>query len=288
MELSGSRVLVTGGSRGIGEALARRFAAEGARVALVARSAAANDQLVAELGGTAHAADLTDPRQVGGLVERIEAEGGPVDVLVNNAGVDGVGTFDDETAEDLEHLFRLNLLTPAELTRQVLPGMLRRGRGHLVNISSLAGCAVFPGMAGYSSSKAGLSHLTAGLRADLRGTPIGTTLVELGPIPTEMLDRVEGCEPVRASFQRLYRLRLLVDVDREVVARTVVDAVRAGRRHVRHPKRALAFPLLSEAPRRVVELLLTGVQARVGAPDEQVIDLRDETSVSRAPGAGPR
>src|SRR5215207_5634380 len=196
MELSGSRVLVTGGSRGIGEALARRFGAEGARVALVARSAAAIDQLAAELGGTAHAADLTDPRQVGGLVERIEAEGGPVDVLVNNAGMEGGGTFDDETAEDLEHLFRLNLLTPAELTRQVLPGMLRRGRGHLVNISSLAGCAVFPGMASYSSSKAGLSQLTAGLRADLRGTSIGTTLVELGPIPTEMLDRVEGCEPV--------------------------------------------------------------------------------------------
>ena len=287
MDLSDSRVLLTGASRGIGEALARRFAGAGARVALVARSAAAIDQLAAELGGTAHAADLADARQVQGLVERIEADGGPVDVLVNNAGVEGVGTFDAQTAEEVEHLFRLNLLTPAELIRQVVPGMLRRGRGHLVNISSLAGCAVFPGIASYSSSKAGLSHLTAGLRADLRGTPVGTTLVELGPIPTDMLDRVESCEPVRASFQRLYRLRLLVDVDREVVARTVVDAVASGRRHVRHPKRAIAFPLLTEAPRRVVEVLLTGVRARAGAPDE-VIDLREEPPVSRAPGAGPR
>ena len=287
MELSGSRVLVTGGSRGIGEALARRFAAEGARVALVARSAAAIDQLAAELGGTAHAADLTDARQVQGLVERIEAEGGPVDVLVNNAGIEGVGTFDAQTAEDVEHLFRLNLLAPAELARQALPGMLRRGRGHVVNISSLAGCAVFPGMASYSSSKAGLSQLTAGLRADLRGTPVGTTLVELGPIPTEMLDRVDSCDPARASFQRLYRLRLLVDVDRDVVARTVVEAVLRGRRHVRHPKRAVAFPLLTEAPRRVVELLLTGVRARAEAPGE-VIDLREGAPVSRAPGAEPR
>ena len=287
MELSGSRVLVTGGSRGIGEALARRFAAAGARVALVARSAAAIDQLAAELGGTAQAADLTDPGQVRGLVERIEGDGGPIDVLVNNAGIEGLGAFDGQSAEEVEHLFRLNLLTPAELTRQVLPGMLRRERGHIVNISSLAGCAVFPGMASYSSSKAGLSQLTAGLRADLRGTPIGTTLVELGPIPTDMLDRVEECEPVRDSFQRLYRLHLLVDVDREVVARTVVDAVAAGRRHVRHPKRALAFPLLTEAPRRMVEVLLTGVRARAGAA-EPAIDLREQPSVSRAPGAGPR
>jgi len=142
-------------------------------------------------------------------------------------------------------------------------------------------------MASYSSSKAGLSHLTAGLRADLRGTPVGTTLVELGPIPTEMLDRVESCEPARASFRRLYRLHLLVDVDREVVARTVVEAVASGRRHVRHPKRALAFPLLTEAPRRVVELLLTGVPARAAAP-APVIDLREGPPVSRAPGAGPR
>ena len=284
MELSGSRVLVTGGSRGIGEALARRFAAAGARVALVARTERAIEELAAELGGTAHAADLADPGQVPGLVERIEAEGGPVDVLVNNAGIEGLGAFDTQSPEALETIYRVNLVAPAELTRQALPGMLRRGRGHIVNISSLAGTAVFPGMASYSSTKAGLSQLTAGLRADLRGTPVGTTLVELGPIPTEMLARVDGCEPARASFRRLYRLGLLVDVDRETVARTVVDAVAAGRRHVRHPKRAIVFPMLTEAPRRTVELLLTGVRSRdeVAPEGATVIDLRDD----RAAGLG--
>ena len=278
MELPGRRVLVTGGSRGIGEALARRFAAAGARVALVARSEAAIGQLATELGGSAHAADLDDPDQVQDLIGRIEADGGPVDVLVNNAGVQGVGPFDAQSPGEVETTFRVNLLTPAELVRQVLPGMLRRGRGHILNVSSLAGTAVFPGMVSYSSTKAGLSHLTAGLRADLRGTPVGTTLVELGPIPTDMLARVESWVPTKASFRRLYRLGLLVDVDRETVARSVVDAVQAGRRHVRHPKRATIFPLLAEAPRRTVELLLTGVPHRQGPPvdEARVIDLTAE------------
>ncbi len=262
MELSGSRVLVTGASRGIGEALARRFAAAGARVALVARTEAAIKDLAAELDGTAHPADLNDRDQVRALIERIETDGGPIDVLVNNAGIEGAGSFDTQAAEEVESVFRVNLVTPAELCRQVVPGMLRRGRGHIVNVSSLAGTGVFPGLVGYSSTKAGLSQLTAGLRADLRGTPIGTTLVELGPIPTNMLARVDDFAPTRDSFRRLYRLRLLVDVDRETVAADVVEAVRAGRRHVRHPKRAITFSLLAEAPRRIVELLLTGVRPR--------------------------
>ncbi len=292
MELSGSRVLVTGGSRGIGEALARSFAAAGARVALVARSSGAIEQLATELGGTAHTADLDDREQVRGLIERVEADGGPVDVLVNNAGVEGLGAFEAQSAGEVESIFRVNLLSPVELTRQALPGMLRRGRGHIVNVSSLAGTAVFPGMVSYSSTKAGLTQFTAGLRADLQGTPIGTTVVELGPIPTDMLARVDGCAPARASFRRFYRLGLLVDVDRERVASTVVDAVRTGRRHVRHPKRALVFPLLAEAPRRTVEVLLTGVRHRdepvpVRTPSETapVIDLTAEEAPRAQPPA---
>jgi uncharacterized protein len=262
MELSGSRVLVTGASRGIGEALARRFAAAGARVALVARSEAAIKALAIELGGTAHPADLGDRDQVRGVIDRIEADGGPIDVLVNNAGIESAGSLDKQSADQVESVFRVNLLTPAELCRQVVPGMLRRGRGHIVNVSSLAGTAVFPGIATYSSTKAGLSQLTAGLRADLRRTPIGTTLVELGPIPTDMLARADDFAPTRDSFRRLYRLGLLVDVERETVAKDVAEAVRVNRRHVRHPKRAIAFSLLPEAPRRTVELLLYRVRPR--------------------------
>ena len=263
MDLQGRRVLITGASRGIGEALARRFSMEGAQVALVARSAGAIEKLAADLGGTAHPADLGDRAQVATLIERVENEAGPIDVLVNNAGLAPTfGAFPDWPADELEQTYRVNLLAPAELCRHVLPGMLSRGRGHIVNVSSLAGCGVFPGLTVYSSTKAGLSQLTAGLRADLKGLPVGTTLVELGPIPTEMLDAVDDYKPTADSFRRFYRMQLLTDVSKEKVADDVVEAVVRGRRHVRHPKRAIAFPLLTEAPRRTVELFLAGVKPR--------------------------
>ena len=145
--------------------------------------------------------------------------------------------------------------------RQAIPRMLGRGGGHIVNISSMAGCVVIPGTVASSASKAALSHLTAGLRADLRGLPIRTTLVELGPIPTDMLAATEEYEPTARSFRRFYRMHLIVDVPREKVADEVVRAVQQGRRHVRIPKRAALFPMLSEVPRRTAELLLGGVPA---------------------------
>jgi uncharacterized protein len=259
MELRGKRVLITGASRGIGESLAHAFAGAGATVALVARTEAALHTLAAELGGTAHATDLSDPAQVAHLIERVEDEAGPVDVLVNNAGVETPASFIDAPDDELRRVTEVNYLAPAELCRQAIPRMLGRGGGHLVNVSSMAGCAAFPGIATYSASKAALSHFTSGLRADLRGLLIRTTLVELGPIPTDMLAQAEDYEPMANSVRRLYRMRLIVDVPREKVAEEVVVAVQKGRRHVRLPKRAVVFPMLTEAPRRAVELLLTGV-----------------------------
>jgi uncharacterized protein len=260
MDLTGKRVLVTGASRGIGEALARRFAERGAQVALVARDGDALAKLAADVGGTAHPADLSDPTAVRGLLDRVEADGGPVDVLVNNAGIEITKSFADFSADDVERIYRVNLLSPVELCRQAMPRMVARGRGHIVNVASLAGVAVYPGLTAYSSTKAGLSHFTAGLRADLRGLPVGTTLVELGPIPTDMLSQVGNYQPTNDSFDRFYKLRLIVDVPREQVANEVVDAVEHDRRHVRIPKRAVLFPLLTEAPRRMVEMFLSGVK----------------------------
>src|SRR5256885_673588 len=195
MELRGKRVLITGASRGIGEAFAHRFASEGATVALVARSADAIEKLAADLGGTAHPADLADPAQVATLINHVEDEAGPVDVLVNNAGIDLTNGFTEHTAEELARIVQINLLTPMELCRQIVPRMVRRDRGHIVNISSLAACGVSPGLAAYSATKSGLSHFTAGLRADLKKLPIGTTLVEMAGVPTDMLGNVDTYKP---------------------------------------------------------------------------------------------
>lgn len=262
MDLTGKRVLITGASRGIGEALAHSFAHAGATVALVARTGDALASLAAELNGTAHPADLADPTQVAALLQRVEDEAGPVDVLVNNAGIESTGGFVDAAAGELRRVTEVNYLAPAELCRQAIPRMLRRGEGHIVNMSSLAGITALPGIVTYAASKAALSHFTAGLRADLRGLPIGTTLVELGPVPTDMLAAVENYGPASRSFQRMYRLRTLVDVPRDTVAEAVVTAVRKRRRHVRLPKRTAAFAMVARAPQRATEVLLTGVPHR--------------------------
>lgn len=259
MELTGKRVMITGASRGIGEAMAHAFSAAGATVALVARSEDRIRTLASALGGTAHPADLADPDEVAGLIGRIESEAGPIDVLVNNAGLESTAGFTDAPDDELRRVTEVNYLAPAELCRQVIPGMLLRGSGHIVNVSSVAGSVVFPGLVTYSASKAALSQFTAGLRADLRGLPVGTTLVELGPVPTELLASTKNYEPTRRSFERAYRLRLTVDVPRETVAAEVVEAVRRNRRHVRLPKRSAAFPILTETPRRIGEWILTGI-----------------------------
>jgi short-subunit dehydrogenase len=262
VDLYDRRVLITGASRGIGEALARRFAAAGASVALVARTADALAALADELGGTAHPTDLADPGAVAGLIGQVEAEHGPVDVLVNNAALDGGGYFPELEAEEIDRVLAVNLAAPMQLCRQVLPGMLDRGRGRIVNVSSIAGVAAFPGMVAYAATKAGLSHFTEILALDLRGLPVGTTLVELGPVPTDLLASVDEYRPTRDSFDRGHRLGLIVDVPRERVADQIVQAVERDRAHVRLPRRSLAYPLLAQLPREIARLSLTGIPHR--------------------------
>lgn len=262
MDLTDAHVLVTGASRGIGAGLARAFAGAGARVTPSARPSEDLDALAAELGTAAVAADLADPAGRRGLVARAEQAGGPVDVLVNNAGLDLTGPFTGMDEAALEHLLALNLLAPMELARQAVPGMVERGLGHVVNVSSLAGIAALPGMVGYATTKAALSHFTSGLRADLRGLPVGTTLLETGLVPTAMRTSVVGNPPTDAAFRRLYRLGLLTDTSVERLGAAAVRAVRRDRRHVRLPRRAWLLPALAEAPRRIVELTITGVPPR--------------------------
>lgn len=263
MELNGAHALITGGSRGIGAGLAKAFHTAGARVTLSARSADALTAVAEPLGAMTLVADLSDETARRTLVARAEEAHGPVDVLVNNAGWEATGAFAEMTAGDLDRLIVLNALAPAELSRQAPPGMIERGRGHIVNISSLAGCGVFPGILAYSATKSALTHFTAGLRVELEGLPIGTTVVEVGLVtPTEMMDRALKYEPTRAAFRRFYRLGLLRDTPLDKLCAAVVGAVERDRRHVRLPRRATMFSVLPEAPRRMTEWILSGVKRR--------------------------
>ena len=116
-----------------------------------------------------------------------------------------------------------------ELTRQALPGMIARRRGHIVNISSLSGVVSLPGYASYGASKAGLTHFTSCLNADLRGIKgVGVTVAEVGPVRSALLDSVTSADTIRRSYDRLYKTGMVRDLDPEDVAHGVVQAVQEG------------------------------------------------------------
>ena len=261
MNLQGARVVVTGASRGIGAGLATVLAARGARVVLVARSRDAIEARADELAGEAYAADLADATTIEPLIQKIEANG-PIDVLVNNAGVDLTGALVELEPERILGLLAVNLAAPMLLSRAVIPSMRARGRGHIMNVSSLAGTNALPGLAPYSTSKAGLSHFTAALRAEVKGTGITTTLAEIGPVESSMMDSLHRHPATERALVRLRRLQLAVELDMDAVVRGLADAIEHRRRHVRLPKRNALFPILTESPRRITELLLAGVPAQ--------------------------
>jgi short-subunit dehydrogenase len=263
MKLSGAHVLVTGASRGIGASIADGAAQRGATVTLVARSEGPLRERAERLRGHALPCDLGVPEQRDGLVLRAEqAAGRPVDVLVNCAGLDEVGGMLEVTAAELRGLYEVNLLAPAELVRQVLPGMVQRGRGHLVTVSSGFSTVTAPGLVPYASSKAGLSHLHAGVGLELQGTGIGMTLVEPGPVRTGMWQDIEEHGLAAGALERWVRLQLTRIVTPEEVAGKVLDAVESGRAHVVPSRRMTPVLAFTWLPRRVGDLALTGVRRR--------------------------
>jgi len=186
-DLTGATAVVTGGSRGIGPYIAEALAGRGAGVALVARNEAelqANAARLAESGAEVVAipADIISPEQRRGLIDAVERRLGPVDVLVNNAGGDLQRQFHNLTEDELQATLELNLSSVVLLTRLVLPGMLERGRGHVVNVSSMAGRLSFPYSEAYAAAKDGLIGFTRVLRADYRSQGVSASSLILGPV----------------------------------------------------------------------------------------------------------
>ena len=179
--------LVTGASKGIGPYIARSLAEAGYRLVLTGRSSVELETLAGELkskGKTALAvpADLTDPEGLAALVEAAEHEFGGVDILVNNAGGDPQREFDAMSWSENEAILNLNVIAPMRLTHMLLPGMLKRGSGHIVNISSIAGRVGFPYTESYAAAKDGLIGFTRVLRSDYRARGISASVIVLGAI----------------------------------------------------------------------------------------------------------
>jgi len=181
--------LVTGASRGIGAAICRELAGLGMQVHAVARSADSLRALCEETGAIAHCADVTDLEGMERLLNALD-----VDVLVNNAGqVAALGPLHDLDAAAIDSMIDVNLRAPLHLMRLVLPGMIRRGRGHIVNIGSTSGTFVFPGTAPYAAAKAGMTAANRVLRHDLAGRNIRVTEISPGRVRTDIYrDALDG------------------------------------------------------------------------------------------------
>ncbi len=197
-------VLVTGGSRGIVLALAREFARNGHDLVLVAREEAAPERAASQLERETgvrvetRAADLTDPAEVERLVRGLEDAGIAVDVLVNNAGIGDHAPLVEADPERLERMLQRNVLGLTGLTRRLLPDMLSRGRGRILNVASLV--AYFqggPNWTTYVASKAYVLSFTRGLAMELRGTGVSATALAPGATDTEFVGR-SGVGDVRA------------------------------------------------------------------------------------------
>ena len=188
--VTGTVTLLTGASSGIGRSLARRLAADGHPIALVARRKALLESLVVEIeqaGGRAIAipCDVTEPEQVKAAAREAEASLGPIERLVANAG-GGDPVFPESfSAEQIQRTLALNVLGTAHCIEAVLPGMLERRSGHLVAVSSLASYRGLPSAAAYSAAKAALTNLMESLRIDLRHRGVDVTVLLPGFVRTK-------------------------------------------------------------------------------------------------------
>lgn len=229
-QLQGRTALVTGATGGIGRQIARRLARDGMNVIASGRREEVLADLVAELrelGVKAEPipADLGDLGQVDPLVERSEAALGPIDVLVNNAGVEITSPFTGYGREELASVVDINLTVPMLLTHRVVPGMLERGRGHVVFISSLAGKIGPAYNEPYGATKAGLIGLNQSLRAEYRHAPIGFSVICPGFTAGEGMYQRMVEEGVSSN-------RMLGETTTDKVADCVAGAIRRDRPEV--------------------------------------------------------
>ena len=181
-------VIITGGSEGVGAAAARKFAAAGANLLLVARGMPKLEAIAAELRGKTRveivSLDVADAAGCESMLKSADSEFGRIDVLVNNAGYHQRGPVDTVDADDLGKMIDVNLRAPVVLTRLVLPYLRRSGSGAIINVASLAGRTPVPGSATYSATKAGLRAFSYALAEELSGENIKVAVVSPGPIDT--------------------------------------------------------------------------------------------------------
>jgi 3-hydroxy acid dehydrogenase / malonic semialdehyde reductase len=225
-ETSGRNVVLTGAAGGMGRAIGRALVESGRRVALVDRDKTRVGELAAELGNATVpiTLDITDAAGVDRLPDRIPEAFTPTDILINNAGHDigGRTRFDLGSPDDWSNIIQTNLIGLMRVTRSILPDMVRRNAGHVVNISSINAVRIVPDMAAYSTSKAGVRMFTETIRGELAETAIRVTEILPGLTRTGIiLTRYRGDRQKEKEYFEQFKVAL----EPEDVARSIVFAL---------------------------------------------------------------
>jgi uncharacterized protein len=261
IDLTGKTALITGASAGIGREIARVLAREVGTLIVVARRADRLAELSAELTAAhpslrvmVRAVDLLDRAATGAMLDAIERDGVAVDVLVNNAGFGDYGLFERRGWTKIEQMLELNVVSATFLLHRLLPPMVGRGFGAILNVGSTAGMFPSPALAAYSASKAYVNLLSEALHAELSGTGVSVTVLAPGPVPTEFQEiaGTKGKNPMPKAFQ----------IEAAQCAEEAVRALKAGEgRHIPGAAMRAAMVSVEALPKVVVRQ----VAAQMGA-----------------------
>ena len=272
IDLAGKTALVTGASAGIGREIARVLAREVGALVLVARRRERLDELARELtappGGSASTparpglrvvirdVDLADRPAIGAMLDALAREGERIDVLINNAGLGDNAFFHESEWPKLERMLEVNVVAATYLLHRLVPGMVARGSGAILNVGSSAGMIARPEMVAYSATKAFLNLLSEGMRAELAGTGVSVTSLCPGPVPTEF----QGVAGTRSK----HPMPEIFHVDAVQCAEEAVAALKAGRARIIPglPMRA-AMVALEAVPKAAVRPVLARMAAKI-------------------------
>ena len=279
--LRGKLVLITGAARGIGRATAQQLVDEGARVVIGDLDQNLAEQTAAELGGGTIGLylDVTDHALFTSVLDQVEAEHGPLDILINNAGIMPLVAFEDETPESLNRQLAVNFIAPWHATQDAIRRMKPRGHGHIINVASMAGVVPMPFGATYCATKHAVVGLTESVRWELRGTGVDIGYVLPALVNTQLADGVK-------------RTRATNVIEPEVVAKLIVKALKKPKVAIYAPTQMRAITKWSALlPQWLGDKFMTGTGSDHILRDARDSGQRDdyEKRVSEsAPGAERR